>query len=454
MKSMAVLEAAVEKDGRFNPSRIPSSARSRALVEEARRQLLDHEAVVAPRLRERKKLDQGRFDRIVSAIICDLAHAALTSPDEWRHISLSKRMHGREAVGAPFMTAARIEIIEWLSATAMGWLELEKGEQVRNPFGGRQSRIRAGALLRKRMDDLGIHFDDFGRDPDLMGDPIVLRGPKRRGQGRSLPIPAGEPAETYRNEMLLINRWLAGADIVSAEPDKDGRFRDDGDRWLRRIFNNGCLDQGGRLYGGFWQGMSESHRLESISINQEPIVSLDFGQCGIHLAYAHVGAAPPQGDLYLIPGLEEMRDGVKKVMSSIFHRVEPMKKLPRGTRGLFDRRLTVQDVLAAVLDHHKPIGPLFESGYGMTGFFVESQVLVQSLLRLRDLKVVALPVHDCLLVPLSAAGVAKGVMRSAFKEVTGAKVDIQVDGLCGAAVARDPGDSLDQVPWVRVLQEG
>ena len=61
------------------------------------------------------------------------------------------------------------------------------------------------------------------------------------------------------------------------------------------------FDQGGRLYGGFWQNL-KSCRREHIRIEGEPITVLDYGSMFTRLAYYEVGTVPPEGDLYAIPG--------------------------------------------------------------------------------------------------------------------------------------------------------
>src|SRR6185437_15180431 len=164
------------KDTRFNPSRIPLSDAAKAIVADVQGQLLNYERFLHPRRRARRPTDQERFDRMVSAIVCDLMHAALVDPQGWRHISLSKR-HSTDDVGADFMTEDRIKIIQWMATPEMDWLELEKGVRLAG-FGGRQSRIRASARLQERIAKYSIEFEDIGRDPSLMGDPIVLRSEK------------------------------------------------------------------------------------------------------------------------------------------------------------------------------------------------------------------------------------------------------------------------------------
>jgi len=446
------VEDSEPKDTRFNPSRLPISENAKALVSEVRGQLLNYEAKLHPRKRQRKLADQERFDRIVSALVCDLAHSALTDPGAWRHISLSKRESAQNVAGASFMTEARINIIRWMSSLEMDWLELHKAAQVRNPFGGQQSTIRASARLRRYMDDHEIRFEDLGRDPESLGDPIILRDKKTKGRrAKNLRVPEGEPAESFRAAVLRLNRWLASAHIVCDYPDENGRDRDAGERWLRRIFNDDCMGLGGRLYGGFWQSMAKDARLEGISINDEPVASLDFGQCAINIAYAEVDVTPPAGDLYVVPGLEDCREGVKALLNAQFHRPNELTKLPRGTRKLFPKRLKVQDVIAPILRHHAAIGKLFHAGFGMRGFFIESEILMKSLLTLMDRGIVALPIHDCLVVPLPDAPVARDVMQASFREITGAMADVEIDGVCAPMPSGHPWPHMAAMPWVRLL---
>jgi len=438
-------EDAAPKDTRFNPSRLPATAKAQALVDEIRKQLLNYEAHRHPRRRKRRASYQERFDRIVTALVCDLAHSAMTDPAAWRHISLSKRRHGQDAVGAEFMTEARIPIIEWMSSPEMGWLELVKAERIRNPFGGQQSTIRASARLRRYLEDHDIQFEDLGRDPELMGDPIVLKGVKVRGKAKALPVPEGEPVATYRAEMSIINAALVRAEVTCGGVTKLGGERDTGDRWLKRIFNDGRLDQGGRLYGGFWQGMSVESRLQDLQINGEEVVSLDFGQCGIRIAYGRVGAEPPQGDLYCVPGLEQYRKGVKTVLTAQLSMTKAMTRKPRNTSRHFHRSMSIREIEEPIIRHHRPIRALFYTGFGLTMQFIESQVLVRCLLRLIDQQLIALPVHDCLVVPRSSAETTRQLMLDTFEEMVG------VQGAVNLTEALSPGSQTRPFPPPRVL---
>ena len=404
-------------DTRFDPSRIPASEAAKAIVADVRGQLLNYEKHFGLRQRTRRPADRARFDRMVSAIVCDLMHAAMIEPKTWRHISLSKRHHGAKGLGAPFMTADRIKIIQWMATPEMDRLGLEKGQHVPY-FGGRQSRIRASARLLSRMDDHSIQYEDIGRDPALLGDPLVLRSPKLAGKWKSMEVPAGEPAHTFRAEMQEINTWLAEMEIT-CEWHRDGYPRDLGDRWLKRIFNDGQMDRGGRLQGGFWQAMKSEDRLTDIKIGGEKVAALDFGQCSVRIAYGQVGAQPPEGDLYSIPGLGGTRKGVKLVLNAMLYRQGGMARKPAGGAKHFGRRTSIRETEEAILSHHRPIRELCYAGVGLSLQYIESRILVHTLLQLAKQKLPALPVHDCLVAPASIAEQVKKAMLHSFKQIAG-----------------------------------
>ena len=54
---------------------------------------------------------------------------------------------------------------------------------------------------------------------------------------------------------------------------------------MRRIFNNERWDHGGRLYGGFWQGLQRELR-PGIRIEGQPVALLDYSSMYLQLLYA------------------------------------------------------------------------------------------------------------------------------------------------------------------------
>ncbi|TIU44812.1 MAG: hypothetical protein E5W30_19400, partial [Mesorhizobium sp.] len=63
----------------------------------------------------------------------------------------------------------------------------------------------------------------------------------------------------------------------------------------------------------------------------------------------------------------------------------------------------------------------FHCGIGHDAQFIESQIMVELLLIMKAKGIIALPIHDALMVPWSAAATAKDAMLSVFQRMTGVK---------------------------------
>jgi hypothetical protein len=238
----------------------------------------------------------------------------------------------------------------------------------------------------------------------------------------------------YREEMARINAYLAKSDL-RMESDT-GPLTATSIRHLRRHFKlppenddrSPRFDLGGRLFGGWWQELPRERR-HAIRIGGEPIADLDFASMFLRLAYLEAGIPPPEGDLYAaIPGFSDprWRDGVKKVVSAMLFRDSPMTRLPRGLTGELPPYLRATTVRSAIRKAHPALAQVLESGIGLHLMFVESQILVAALLRLVDLGIPALPMHDGLMVPRSKATTAAGEMLEASLRVTGFRLPISL----------------------------
>ena len=100
--------------------------------------------------------------------------------------------------------------------------------------------------------------------------------------------------------------------------------------------------------------------------------------------------------------------------------------MPQGTRQLFNKYTSYDAAMAAIVSHHAPVSAYFHTGVGMELMFQESEILVSVLLALKDEGIVALPIHDSVLVPSSAAPRAKQIMESVFLEHAGAVADVRI----------------------------
>ena len=56
-------------------------------------------------------------------------------------------------------------------------------------------------------------------------------------------------------------------------------------KFVRRIFNNGSFDEGGRFYGGWWQSIPREFR-KHITINHKPTEEVDYSGHHLRILYA------------------------------------------------------------------------------------------------------------------------------------------------------------------------
>lgn len=178
----------------------------------------------------------------------------------------------------------------------------------------------------------------------------------------------------------------------------------------------------GRLYGGFWAGLEREKR-GLITIAGEPVADLDFRALFLQIAYARQSTEPPAGDPYALPGLENHRDGVKKAVASLFAKrgdVTAMR-LPSEAKELLPADWNMQRFIAAFSERHPAIVPLLGQGMALELMGLESRMLVAILLDLLGNGVVAMPMHDGLMVARSRKAEAVTAMENASLAAFGRK---------------------------------
>jgi hypothetical protein len=246
-----------------------------------------------------------------------------------------------------------------------------------------------------------------------------------------------------RTQMQLINSMLADAgELLAPESLKAlaGKV-DHRQRFLQRRFTYGDVElkSGGRLWGGFWQTMPKAQRPHVLRIRGERTVELDFACVMLALAYIYAGAIPPQGafpgdggDLYTIPGIDpESRPGVKKLLSAMWFDQKPNRtRFPKdAVKELFtlkDQGQGVVRLIQRIKEHHAGVAHLFGTSIGHTLQFMESELLVNVLLRLREVGIIGLPIHDCVIVQQSKVEKAQAHMEEMSYRVFGREIPVRI----------------------------
>ena len=416
----------------FNPFLCAKTDKLMTLIAEVQTQMSGYEAYYGTRKRARRPADQVTYDRTVEAILCDLCAVELASENDSIHLPLSNKvLRSKSRYKGTALGKTLPDILKVMSAPEMSFVSVEKGhstfkivdDELNVAFaGGQQTILKAGPKLLSRIERFDITRDDMGHAPEE--EVLVLRAPKRHSNSIAEYQEYEDDKATIalRQQMTDINAWLSTADITCNLPQVDPAHRR-----LRRIFNNSDFGQGGRLYGGFWQAMSSDERQEHILIEGDCCVELDYGQMSLAILYGLTGTKPPEGDLYDLSaeGIPtDYRKGIKTVIQALINSSKVPTKMPKGVRKLIPSRYTIKDILEAVARKHPAIYPQMTSGIGMQLFRKESDILVDVLETLRSEGIVALPVHDAVVVRDDISDKAKAVMKQVFREHTGITPDV------------------------------
>lgn len=410
----------IPKDRPFNPFRIPKTDKLKPLLDDILNQVQNYESHFGLRKRKRRPADQETFEATVTAIVCDLIHLHLTQPEGWVAIPQSKQVLGMKSrYGSRVMNKTLPAVLERLSAPEMSFVDMKKGYQAfTETFGpGRQTTIKAGVKLLTRIDSFEVRLEDITRSRSE--EVIILKRRKEDywDSGQRMDYKDTDDTNQYRQEIKAINDWLEAAELEFDEYYEDDV--DTADRRLQRYFCNGSFEQGGRLFGGFWQPLSKLQRKQGILINGERVVSLDYGQMAPRILYGLAGLTPKHEDAYLIPGFEDKRPGMKKVFNAMLFAEKPLARMPKGTREFFPKRITIQHISDMINEYHSMVADRFYTGIGYRIQFIESEILIDVLLALMDKDVVGLPVHDALLVPESMEQRVREVMMDTFRSHAG-----------------------------------
>lgn len=415
-----------DRDRLMNKWRWSATSELTALVRDVVVQLENYEKLAQLRKRARRPADYAIFYGCVEVLVCDMIHRALTSENMKGRIAISLDTSIKSSRYKAVTDSRQFPyIVDLMTKAEMDWLEVCSlgGWQI-----GRRTAVRATERLLDRVDFWGIEVTDM----ELRGDEEIViqkRGkhdPHNRIDGRAewLDYPDSNIATKYRREVREINEGLRAADILYT----GGRLVDLTDTRMRRYFNNASFKQGGRLFGGFWQHL-RARQVKHISIDGRAVAEVDF-EC-MQVALARAAAGTPHDiwrDAYNITGYEDHRAGIKKILASMLFTRKPLNRWPRETQCLFEPDTCIAEVCGAIERAHPEIADQFYCGMGFKHMFTESQVLVRTLLRLKEAGVVSLPKHDCVVVPENRANLAAKLMRESFEAITGGTVCVTVNG--------------------------
>jgi hypothetical protein len=189
---------------------------------------------------------------------------------------------------------------------------------------------------------------------------------------------------------------------------------------LYRVFNNNRFDQGGRFYGGWYQGYERWIRAR-ITLDNKETVEIDFRGLHIILAYAMVGidfhASTGEDDPYLINDFRYSSEDSHKyrnLIKTTFLIMLNAKSVNSAVKAVFSKWQSNRDdssvekteypdhvtyeqikqLMVWIKNKHQPIAKLFNSGIGLSMQFLDSEIANRVLMKMVDEKRPVLPIHD------------------------------------------------------------
>ena len=250
---------------------------------------------------------------------------------------------------------------------------------------------------------------------------------KQRGRGEKAPIRVRQgntEASRIREEVESYNEWVARHEIRGCLPPR-----------FKRVFTASRL-LGGRWYAvgneGNYQRMSEAERLR-ITINDEPVVEADVRASHLSIMHGLLGLPLPDADPYEFPGVQ--RSVAKAWITATLGKGSPVKRWAvravKDAPELLDLDpKQVGEVICGRYPFLRRPAEAVADAAGLRGLAkigtparllthrlmaIEAQALTGAMRYLRDARgVLALPMHDGLLVPRSGAGHVGGGLDAAY----------------------------------------
>lgn len=205
------------------------------------------------------------------------------------------------------------------------------------------------------------------------------------------------------------------------ENSKKHFFIDFSNRRLKRIYNNGNFEKGGRFFGGWWQSVPKEYR-ERLRINGKLTVEVDFSNMHPFILYARKGLQLCN-DAYNIEGLP--RKKAKTVFNLLLNKEsfkQPKNYDPENWEGYEWR-----DLKDKIIERHNPIKEFFGVGVGLDLQYTDACVAEKIMLHFTNSGYPCLPLHDSFIVHHALKDELIAEMKKAYTEVLGSlSIEVEV----------------------------
>lgn len=374
----------------------------------------------------------------MKVLLLDLYVCWQLDPTQYIAVHLSKSgWKANSRYNALHLSSRLIDIIKDLHG--LGFLDLHLG------FEGRLTRMRAAEKLQLLFTLIKLPHDAILFNH--LREPLELRQ-KDDTDNTNEKVEYEETLETIRMRASLqrYNALLARChiDICSLEEPLVERTVSSGkaagrkqllaiDRrniFVKRVFNNGSWEKGGRYYGGWWQGIGK-HLRHNITINNKPTIEIDFKAMHVALLFAATEQKAEFDPYFLEERLlfrsspKEQRAFVKQLVLVALNSHSKQQAFrafrsdqPKGSqlKHLKDAQLDV--LLTTFTSKHPQIEPYICSGKGLELMYLDSCIAEQVIDHFTDQDIPVLCIHDSFIIQYDHVLELRTTMVKAASSVT------------------------------------
>lgn len=375
----------------------------------------------------------------VKVVLLDLYVAWCQDPD--LKIAYSRNVNDYDA-GSRYnaLNISKLTITVADRLVEAGLILQAKGFKDRETGRGRISRIWPTHALIAKFKEARFGPLDVGRfDGEEV---IVLRDGKKE-----IPYEDTSETERMRRELNSYNALLRTTfidipvlkesfiELEAKRGDQTSKLHiGQKEKFVRRIFNRGSFEKGGRFSGGWWQRCPKEWR-SKIFINDNPTSEIDYSGLHIVMLYAEKGIdywAEVGSDPYAInrPDFLETEEQTRSVAKRLLlmslnadNETEAFAAFrDQAARGSWEKKLTNKQLgrlFQALKEKHLAIEDRIASDAGIDLMNGDSQITEKIIQTFTVQSIPILTVHDSYIVPCGQEEALESAMQRAFKEVTG-----------------------------------
>jgi hypothetical protein len=451
---MAKLELSVDdlRDARWLLlNATPASCAALALVSDVAARVAAHEANAKTRKQKRRKANMDKLQVAVGAIVGGMLRRWARREPEAVFRSRTPRDFTGSPVGARQFLAvvdamATLDLVRRSTSIRYAFFDFGDGTSA---FRGKAPRYWPSPGLLGLAAHHGVTPATIRADftdlvptvPPAVPKAVQVFALKQRGQSDRFALPftnLGVEASHIRQRVEDANAFAAEHEIRGCLPP----------RWYRVFVE--CSLLGGRWQAagkeGVYQMMPEADRVANITINGEPVCEVDVKASHLSIMHGLLGLPLPEGDPYAIPDVP--RAVVKAWITATLGKGTPVRRWatravkdapalegydPRETGAVicarypFLRSPARAVAAAARLDRLEHIGSP-ERILTHRLMAIEADAITGAMDVLWGRGVLALPIHDSLIVPHSAARYVGGALDSSFEYFAKVRVRWTVEG--------------------------